>query len=238
MTEHEHGEKVLKIKIPRLNFWKVSTIVLAIFLIASVYSGGFRTAGDVADVPDEQPEVPKPTVFKDIDIEGDPVKGDENAELYLIEFSDYECPFCGRFVTDTLPEIEENYIDTGKVKHVFKDFPLGFHADAHLAAEAAECADDEGKFWEYHDLLFENQDALDEESLKGYAEELELDDFDECLADGTHEKEVDEDMADGRQKGLTGTPSFLVGNDEVGYVKIVGAQPYGVFEAAFDDVLA
>ncbi len=92
--------------------------------------------------------------------DNDPVKGSEDAPITIVEFSDFECPFCGRFFSQTLPLIEDNYIDTGKVKFVYRDFPLSFHPQAQPAAEAAECANEQGKFWDYHDKIFNNQGAL------------------------------------------------------------------------------
>src|SRR3989344_6219200 len=86
-----------------------------------------------------------------VSLDDDPVKGDPNAPITIVEFSDFQCPFCERFFTETLPLIEKNYIKTGKVRLVYRDFPLGFHENAEKAAEAAECADEQGKFWEYHD---------------------------------------------------------------------------------------
>jgi len=246
----EDEGKVIKIKVPRIgkNFWKLSTLALAVLLIAAVWTGGFGITGaaeadtqPAPQAPAPQPQAPpEPEVYTDVDLDDDPVLGDEDAEVTIIEFSDYQCPFCARHVTQTVPQIKENYIDTGKVKLIFRDLPLGFHQYAHVAAEASECADDQGKFWEYHDLLFENAADLSEENLKVLAEDLglDMDDFNSCLEDGTYEEEVDNDMSDASNYGITGTPSFLIGNEEKGYVKLVGAQPYEAFEDAIEEALA
>lgn len=164
----------------------------------------------------------------------DPAKGPENAAVTIIEFSDFQCPYCARFYTQTLPQIEENYINRGKVRLVFRDFPLSFHQYAQKASEAAECADEQGRFWEYHNKLFENNDALDTESLKRYAEELGLDapEFDDCLDSGKMEAEVKKDFSDGSRYGVSGTPSFFING-----VNLVGAQPYSVFEQAIEQAL-
>ena len=118
-------------------------------------------------------------------IDDDPLKGDQKARLVLIEFSDYQCPFCARFVRETLPEIEKDYIKTGKLKYVFRDFPItSAHKDAFKAALAAGCALDQGKFWEMHDRLFENQTAFTAHNLTQSAEAIGLnkEKFQQCLS--------------------------------------------------------
>ena len=167
-------------------------------------------------------------------MDDDAVKGEESAPVTIVEFSDFECPYCSRFYSQTLSQIEENYIDTGKVKMVHRDYPLPFHGNAQKAAEATECADDQGKFWEMHDMLYENNTALSVDNIKGYAAELGLNtgDFDSCLDSGKYYDEVQKDMADGSAAGVTGTPGFLI-NGEL----VVGAQPYAVFEQAIEKAL-
>ncbi|HUV83091.1 MAG TPA: DsbA family protein [archaeon] len=164
----------------------------------------------------------------------DPVKGSNDAPVTMIEFSDYECPFCGKYYQQTFSLIEENYIQTGKVKYVFRDYPLKFHQHAKPAAEATECADEQGKYWEYHKILFENQNALDNESLKQYALDLGLDGtaFNECLDSGRMASEVETDFQDGISYGITGTPSFFINGN-----KVVGAKSYEVFQQLIDKEL-
>lgn len=171
----------------------------------------------------------------EVSVDDDDVKGDENAPVTIIEFSDFECPFCGRYIEQTYPQIVESYIETGQVKYVFRDFPLSFHQNAQKAAEAAECAGEQGMYWEMHDELFANQEALDIDSLKGYAEDLGLDteEFNECLESGEMYDEVQADMADGSRYGVQGTPAFFV-NGQL----LSGAQPYSAFEAAIEAALA
>ncbi len=168
-------------------------------------------------------------------MDDDAVKGDINAPVTIVEFSDYECPFCGKYVEETMPRIIENYVDTGKVKYVFRDFPLSFHADAQKAGEAAECAGEQDMYWDMHDMLFANQDALDVDSLKSYAEELGLDteSFNSCLDNGDMAEEVEADMADGAKYGVQGTPAFFINGEMVS-----GAMPYAVFEDAIETALA
>jgi len=165
--------------------------------------------------------------------------GDENAPVTLIEFTDYQCPFCGRFYSQTLAQIKSDYVDTGKVKIVMRDYPLGFHNNAQKASEATECAEEQQKFWEMHDKIFDNQSLIDVPSLKKYAGDLGLDQaaFDDCLDSGTYAQEVQDDMKDGQASGITGTPGFwIVGPDGKGE-KLSGAQPFASFQAAFDRYL-
>lgn len=164
----------------------------------------------------------------------DTVRGSKDAPVTIIEFSDFECPFCTRFYEQTLPLIEENYIKTGKVKFIYRDFPLSFHKNAQKAAEAAECADEQGKFWEMHDKIFENQNALDVTSLKQYAKDLGLDTtkFDSCLDSGKYADEVQRDFTDGQSYGVSGTPTFFING-----IEVVGAQPYNTFEQIIEQEL-
>jgi protein-disulfide isomerase len=173
-----------------------------------------------------------------ISSDDDPVKGSKDAKVVIIEFSDFQCPFCARFFDQTLPLIERDYIKTGKVQLVYRDFPLSFHQYAQKAAEAAQCANEQGKFWEYHDLLFKNQNewiSAGEAKLLDYAKALELDTnkFNSCLTTGKYESEVKKDFQDGLQYGVQGTPTFFING-----IPIVGAQPYEAFKQVIDQQLA
>ena len=170
------------------------------------------------------------------DADDDPARGPEDASVVIIEFSDFQCPFCARFFQDTLPLILRDYGE--RVRLVYRDFPLAqIHPFAQKAAEGAQCAfeQDEDAFWAYHDLLFANQNALDDASLKGYAQQLGLDadDFAECLDSGRFTREVQEDLADGVAAGVQGTPSFFINGQPVR-----GAQPYQVFQSVIEAALA
>lgn len=169
-----------------------------------------------------------------VSADNDPVKGLGGAPVTIIEFSDFECPYCARFFEQTLSQIEEKYIKTGKVKLVFRDFPLPFHRNAQKAHQAAECADEQDKFWEYHDLLFENYQSLSEENLKNYAESIGLNmtEFNECLNSEKMLSEVQKDLNDGSQYGVSGTPTFFING-----IKLVGAQPYSAFEQIIEQEL-
>jgi len=183
-----------------------------------------------------------------VSLDDDPVKGDPDAPITIVEFSDFQCPFCARFFTETLPLIEKNYIETGKVKLVYRDFPLpDIHQNAIPAAIAAECADDQGMFWEYHDKIFENQiqwEDLDKQNVvrtfEQFAKELGLDteSFNTCLESAKYLEEVQNDLNDGVSYGVAGTPGFFIGNEKIGYGMVSGAQPYATFQQVFDQLLA
>lgn len=175
-----------------------------------------------------------------------PSKGNQNAKLTLIEFSDYQCPFCGRYFRETLPQIEKDYINTGKLKYVLRDFPLeSIHKNAFKAAEAANCAGEQGKYWEMHDRLFQNQNQLGAGELPKYAQAigLNLSAFRECLDNGKQVAEIRKDMEDGQRAGVQGTPTFFLGVQEpdgktIKVLRtIVGAQPYAQFKDAIESVL-
>jgi protein-disulfide isomerase len=203
---------------------------------------------DVQEIKNQLKAKPAPAEFKEtvINVDGDPFKGNKDAKLAVIEFSDYQWPFCSRHVRETVSQIAKDYVDTGKIRYYFLDFPLGFHKLAFKAAEAGACAGDQGKFWEMHDMLFENQKALNPEDLVKYAETLGLDmpKFKECLDGGKHTEEINKDMAEGQKAGVSGTPSSLVGwvqddGKTVKALKIVkGAQPYPAFKDAIDSLLS
>ena len=181
-----------------------------------------------------------------LNIDKAPFKGDKNAKLTLIEFSDYQCPFCGRHVTQTLPQLDTDYIKTGKVKYVFFDFPLDFHKNAFKAAEAADCAGEQGKFWQMHDKLFENQKALEVSDLTSYAKTigLNMSKFQKCLDSGKYANQIKKEIELGQKSGVTGTPSFFLGvtnpkDPNVKSVKVIkGAQPYNNFKEAIDTTLS
>ena len=166
--------------------------------------------------------------------------GDPDAPITIVEFSDYQCPFCVRHFQQTYPRIVDEYVDAGIVRYVFKDFPLNsIHPQAAQAAEAARCAGDQDAFLEMHDMLFERQmlwggqDAA--EAFTGFADDLGLDAdaFSQCLASGKYEDAVNVDLGQGIELGVTGTPAFFIN----GY-GVSGAQPYELFEQAIESLLA
>ena len=161
-----------------------------------------------------------------------PSRGPANAPVTIVEFSDFECPYCSR-AEETVSEVMRVYGD--KVRLVFRDLPLPNHANAPKAAEAAHCAGDQDKYWEMHAKLFANQRALDVTSLKGYAKDLKLDQakFDKCLDSGAKAALVEEGRKAGSEAGVNGTPAFFVNG-----VLISGAQPFDAFKEVIDAELA
>ena len=173
-----------------------------------------------------------------------PILGKPDAPVTVIEFSDYQCPFCQKFFTSTLPEIKKDYIDTGKVRYVFRDFPLdSIHPQARKSAEAAHCAGEQGKYWEMHDVLFKNQRALMADNLKGFARDLglEVDAFNTCLDQGKLATVVSAHQAAGSAAGITGTPGFFIGkttaNGQFEATFIKGSQPITAFRQVIDRLL-
>lgn len=205
-----------------------------------------RNAEDVLGTTENKQATEPQTVL--VSSDDDPMMRNPNAPITIIEFSDFQCPFCKRFHSDTLPLIQTNYIDTGKVRFVYRDFPIqSAHPNAMPAALAAECADDQGKFWPYHDKIFQNQGQWKDLELnqvvnlfKQYADELQLngDEFGTCLDSGKYLDEIKADLQDGQNYGIEGTPGFFIGNDKLGYTKVSGAKPYQSFQTVLDEALA
>ncbi len=181
-----------------------------------------------------------------VSVDGDPYKGSPTAPITIVEFSDYQCPYCARHVRETLPELEQQYIETGKVKYVFRDFPLSsIHAHAFKAAEAASCAGEQGRYWEMHDHLFTNRKALSQENLAHHAQTVGLNAglFTECLNSGRTAPEIRKDLMAGQKAGVRGTPTFFIGRTVPGsssitaLVMLRGAKPYEQFQQTVEAIL-
>ncbi|HXD31637.1 MAG TPA: thioredoxin domain-containing protein [Pyrinomonadaceae bacterium] len=185
-----------------------------------------------------------------ISIDSRPFKGSATARLVLVEFSDYQCPFCGRFYRDTLPQVDKEYIQSGKLKYVFNNLPLDdLHPVAFKAAQAVECAGDQGKFWDLHARLFSNQNLLagGDLSTPAKAVGLNMPQFEQCLSSGKTESTVRASVQQAESLGIQSTPSFVIGlvdgkNPGDGSVRILGvingAYPFPVFKTAIDKALA
>jgi protein-disulfide isomerase len=182
-----------------------------------------------------------------ISIGDSPFKGKVDAPITVVEYSDYQCPFCARSYRDVMPKLQEEYIDTGKLRFVMREYPLSsIHKNATNASMAALCADDQGKYWEMHDLLFENQKQLGVDNLKSFASTIGLDtaSFNECLDSKKTSGQVQKDMASASKLGMGGTPGFFIGltdltdPDKVELsVYLKGAKPIDSFRASIDDLL-
>ena len=182
-----------------------------------------------------------------IDTEGSPIKGNESARFALIEYSDYECPFCSRYVRDTLPLIERDYIKTGKIKYVFRDFPIeSLHRNALLASEAAACAREQGKYWEMHDRLFSNPNALTAKDITTHAQFIGINptDFQQCLDSSKYREVIRKAVSEAAGLGINGTPTFFVAvsvpnSSKVKVIRALkGAPAYANFKEVLDTILA
>jgi len=169
-------------------------------------------------------------------------QGSEDAPVTIVEFTDYQCPYCRRFDQSTFADLKKNYIETGKVRFVARDLPLEFHANAQRAAEAARCAGDQGKFWEMRQMLFGAGGELSREAMTKDAQSLGLDEtaFASCVDSEKHKAEIQADQAESTRLHITGTPAFVVGKsgkDVLEGVKINGALPLATFDAAIRQAL-
>jgi protein-disulfide isomerase len=178
-----------------------------------------------------------------VDVSGVQVLGRADAPVTIVEFTDLECPYCRTFHVGTFERLKREYIDTGKVRFVSRDFPLDFHPNARPAAQAVRCAGEQGKFWEMRHHVTLNASALGSAVYERLAGELKLDlpRFTTCAGSESHKDAIDRDMAEGIKAGVTGTPSFVVGRTAPGAdlegVRIVGAQPYQAFESRIKALL-
>jgi protein-disulfide isomerase len=169
--------------------------------------------------------------------------GRQDAPLTLVEFTDYQCPFCRQFHITTFNELKKNYIDTGKLLYMPLDFPLNMHENARRAAVAARCAGDQGRFWELRNVMIVNANKLKFENLLTYASDLKLDvdKFQSCLQLDKYRAEIDRQLAEGQAIGVSATPSFVLGRgsiDKIDGIRLVGAMPYSVFDGKIKELLA
>jgi len=177
-----------------------------------------------------------------VNFAGRPTQGQANAPVTIVEFSDYQCPFCQRYWTSVYRTIKRDYIETGKVRYVFRDFPLkSIHPQAVKAHEAAHCAGEHGQYWEMHDLLFTKQKELAVPSLKQYAQTMgiQAEAFADCLESGRYASDIDQDIAAGTKAGVRGTPSFIIGRsgsgDTITGTVVRGAQPLATFQRVIQE---
>ncbi len=228
-------------------------IIVALLVIVAFLAGMFWTrarSGDQEKVPEKETQAsPAPGAPQEgvpltgeqrtkIETGGVAVKGEENAPVTIVEFSEYQCPFCGRYVSDTYPQILEEYGD--QIYYIFRDYPLSFHQHAKKMAEVARCAGDQDQYWEMHDLIFENQETWSskqeiESDIDAYVSQLGLDEeeFNSCLSSGKHVQAIEDDFQLGTEVGVQGTPTFFINGQ-----KIVGARPFADFKAVIDAELA
>jgi protein-disulfide isomerase len=189
---------------------------------------------------------PNPTQKATLDVltsNSSPILGSKDAPITMIEFGDYQCLYCHKFFNNTESGIIKNYIDTGKVKMIFKDFTI-IGQDSVTAANAAHCAQEQGKFWEYHDALYnnwsgENTGWASATNLVQYAKQVSLnsDQFNQCMTQAKYMQVVQGSVSDANTLGLTGTPDFFIIAPDNSVTKVVGAEPYEVFDQIFKSKL-
>lgn len=202
---------------------------------------------DVADIKkllqgvlQKGPEAPAKTSAT-VGFRGRPTLGQADAPVTIVEFSDYQCPYCKRFASQVFSQLKRDYIDTGKVRYVFRDFPLTqIHPQAPKAHESAHCAGEQGQYWEMHDMLFQKQKDFSLAALSSYAGDLglQMEAFEACLKSGQHAAAIQQDTQDGAKAGVRGTPSFIIGTSGTGgtiFGTIVrGAQPFAKFQQVIE----
>ena len=219
----------------RKKYWRIGIIILAVLLMIGLFSNGFDFK--TSEKKEEPHSLPGATLQV---TSADPLLGDENAEITMVEFGDFQCPFCKKVHDEALAEFRNsNYFKNGEVNLVYKHLPLRGHAFAQKAAEASECANRQDKFWEYHDVIFENQQALDIPDLKQYAVQIDLDtnEFNKCLDEGEASAKVLSDLNEAIDSGARGTPYFVIINNENGQRgTVTGAQPWVNFKTAIDSL--
>lgn len=248
---HEDKKEEYSFKLNKARLWQGISAILVIAFI-------FLWFGYFNNTPQpQQPQAqghsqnPSPQQRVNIDIGDSPFLGPKNAKVTVVEFSDFECPYCGaamgtheelikRFKSQNPnweaagPKLEE-LAKQGKIRLVFKQFPFGIHSQAQPAAEASECANEQGKFWDYHDALFANQERLGASLYTQLAEnfDLDMDKFKNCIESTKYKQKVQDDLDYGQEIGVSGTPTFFING-----VKLVGAQPFSALKQIIDKELA
>lgn len=220
------------------NFLALAILVTGLMISSSLlYSNGVGSKPGLAKIGQDS----QGNLRVDVSADDDPSLGNKNAKVTMIEFSDYQCPFCRTFWKESFSQLKKEYIDTGKVKFVYRDYPLSPHPMAEPSAQAGQCADEQGKYWEFHDKIFGEQDKKGRgtvtytvQELKLWASQIGLDKakFNQCLDSGKYKAEVQKDFDDGTSAGVSGTPSLFINGRLV-----VGAQPYASFKAIIDEEL-
>ena len=219
--------------------------ITAVVIVAAFFALGSMNQPEIELKPTALPnDEQEPISLSVFTANGSPVLGNPNALVTLVEFGDYQCFFCNKFFHDTEHLLLANYVETGKVKVIFKDYTI-IGPDSVNAAHGARCADDQGMFWEYHDVLYnnwngENNGWAASENLLKFATDIGLDaeQWNSCMLDKTHQQTIVASNNDARTLGLTGTPAFFVIGPDNQVTKIGGAQPYDVFERIFEAELA
>ena len=259
VEDYKKNDKVIK----KSTFNSLIIAIIIVTGIAAFFAGTFVSNLDSEQVSQEELEnaiaelelkilekqlpANQPNIPLEISADNDPIIGNPDAPITIIEFSDFQCPFCAKFHMQTLPTIMDEYINKGTVKLVFRDFPIqSIHPNAVPASIAAECANEQEKFEQMYHMLFEKQKEWSNletsyaiTAFNQYASELQLNEekFDSCIKNVKYIEEVQKDLNEGRTYGVTGTPGFFIGNEKIGFVELKGAQPFESFKKVIDSQL-
>ena len=245
----------VSIDLNKLRNIKTNQILVVLLIIAAFLIGVLFTkvqyleknqTGSLAAAPSQQagaqpnqPQAPVPGQKQNIDVGHLPPLGNKDAKVKIVEFGDFRCPFCDQFFKNTEPQIKKDYIDSGKAVFYFRHYQFLGPASV-VAGNAAECANEQGKFWDFHNYLYENQPSETDTSM--YTTDkltqiagtlgMNTSQFQSCLSSTKYQKNVDEDLAAGQKAGVTGTPTIFING-----LPIVGAQPYSAFQTVIDQEL-
>jgi len=222
----------------------VLLLIVASFLLGMLYTKiQYLEQGSLAAAPSQagtqQPQQPAAGAKVDVAVGNLPVMGDKNAKVKVVEFADFQCPFCKQWFSEVEPSLIKDYVKTGKVAFYWRDYPF-LGQESNLSANAARCANEQGKFWEFHDYLYdhqgqENSGAFSADNLKQFGASLGLnvDQFNNCVDSNKYNTDATKDMSDGQKAGVSGTPTIFING-----ISIVGAQPYSAFKTIIDQELA
>lgn len=233
-----------------LRYWKLAALPLALWMPLGAQQNEGITRKQADDILNElrqirqllqqqnakaAPQEPPAPARAKVSLDGFQMLGSKTAPITMVEFTDYQCPFCQRFHVTTFSELKKNYIDTGKVRFYSRDLPLDFHPNAMRAAQAARCAIEQGKYWQIRDVMGANPDKLDLEHLVGFAGDLKMDTtaFRACVTSEKYKAPVQSDVMEAMKIGATGTPTFVVGKstpEGVDGEVMMGALPYQMFD--------
>ena len=201
----------------------------------AVEQGGGQGAAQAAPAPDDKVSMAfTPGAF---------TEGKADAPLVLVEYTDYQCPFCQQFHNTAYAQLKANYIDSGKVRFISRDFPLDFHENARRGANAARCAAEQGKYWELRHAMIVNASQLQQDKIATYAANVKMDvaKLQSCIAADKYKAAIDKDIAEGMAAGVNGTPSFVLGrlvDGKLTGVRMVGAMPYEQFDTKIQEMLS
>jgi len=230
----------LKIHGPSIGIGAAIAVITVFAIFATIGSGFVNLSNTSVKAQSNDNEKFQMNLLSD---NASPTLGSKNAPIIMVEFGDYQCFYCNKFYHTTEPDIMKNYVDTGKVKLVFKDLTI-IGQDSVNAAHAAHCAQEKGKFWEYHDTLYnnwagENTGWASSKNLLAFATQVNItaSDFNACMSDARYISVVKGSVSDAQTLGLTGTPDFFIIGPDNSVTRIVGAQPYDTFDEIFKSKL-